>query len=178
MSNNINSLSADQLTLLGQLMRSEISRDDFLKHIGLPINLELALNESLKAKVRADHDFLRQILYGLGAFLSDLDKRILFRFTLVDLWHTEHDELVGAFQFPALKDADNIEYIKWIMLNLPDYLERDEAIKDAFIRKCAYAIAAQPAPYNEEALRELSQSSDEVIKKYALHQLVKNGFDT
>ena len=118
MSNNINSLSADQLTLLGQLMRSEISGDDFLKHLGWPINLELALNESLKAKVHADHDFLRQVLYGLGAFLSDQDKRILFRLTLVDFWHTEHDELIAAFQFPAPKDADNIKYIKGIMINM------------------------------------------------------------
>lgn len=59
------------------------------------------------------------------------------------------------------------------MSELPDFYKSGEDLKYPFIRKIIYAIGAQPEPYNMEALKTISQSTDEKIKELALHQIEK-----
>lgn len=168
-------LTTEQVYLLKEVMAGKQPLHALLEKMDNEINVEFCLNLLLDAKVIGDTAIFRDVLWAFGFVLNAVDALLLHRMALIDDWHEAHEGIVGKFQMIYNQDAANIPYLKKVMQQVPDYLQ-DEALKDAFIRKYAYAIAAQPAPYNEEAPRELSQSDDEVIKKYALHQLVKNDF--
>lgn len=170
-------LSNTDWKMLDSLMSGTLSRERFDADFNIVADFEACLNILLELKIKKDYRKFEHFFWALPKQMTSLQELLLFRMALVEEWHFEHEEIVSAFQTSMPKDFKNILFLKFIIENVPQYLSIPD-LKDAFIRKCAYAIAAQPAPYNEEALRELSQSSDEVIKKYALHQLVKNGFDT
>lgn len=169
-------LTEEQLTLLHEVMSGVLSHEFFLKKNDFDIDIELCFNMLLEAKVENDMSKFRNVLWGLVSQLIYSQKLLLYRMALIDQWHNEHEEIVNAFQIAYNKEPDNIKYIKMALQNIPDYLS-NSVLKDSYIRKCFYAIAAQPAPYNCQALRELSTSKDEIIQKYALHQLKKNGFE-
>ncbi|NUO00421.1 MAG: hypothetical protein HUU01_07360, partial [Saprospiraceae bacterium] len=73
----------------------------------------------------------------------------------------------------SLKEAFNVDIIRWSLEHLPAYLSRDPDIKHSYVKKCMYAIAAQPEPEASIALRELQESEDLTISKLASDQLAR-----
>jgi len=154
-------------------MSGEIAIEEVAPDLQPLASLEVVLNEYNLAKVNLDNNCLRQVLYALAFFLVDSEKMALYRLVLLDNWHQEHDELISALQIDPNKSAMNADVIKWNVLHIPDYLNADGDIKDAFVKKCLYALVAQTAPESLEALMELQESDDEIIKKQAVFQLQK-----
>ncbi|NUO00423.1 MAG: hypothetical protein HUU01_07370 [Saprospiraceae bacterium] len=165
-------LTSEQVELLHEMMAGSLSYQLFLQKIDIEIDMELCFNLLLEAKAENDASMFRNVLWGLVPQLSYTQKLLLYRMALIDQWHHEHEELVQAFQTTYNQEQENIKYIKIIMQHLPGYMA-NTVLKDSFIRKCAYAIAAQPTPHKELALNELSAGTDAIIVKYALHQLQK-----
>lgn len=90
---------------------------------------------------------------------------------LLENWHSQYEEILSGFQHSG-NFPECIPNIIKIMEEPPIFYTKGGQLQ-GFIRKCAYAIAAQPKPYNIEALTKLSKYDDEFIKKFALHQLGK-----
>ena len=93
---------------------------------------------------------------------------------LLEDWHIEHEDIVGLFQSYFNKDIENIYILLNALINIPTYLQEDEATKYSYIKKIIYAIGAQPQLESLSALGDLaSETGDEKIKELALHQLEK-----
>ncbi len=136
-------------------------------------SIEVVLDEYTRAKISANNELLAQVLYGLGFFLSPIEKLILVRLVLLEDWHQEHSELITAIQFHESKMAFNVEVIRWSLEHLPTYLAKDQDVKHSYVKKCMYAIAAQPQPEAKLALQELQESEDDTISRLASDQLTR-----
>lgn len=130
----------------------------------------------LLTSLREDDDRVNKfniILHNFPDSMSYQEKEELYRIFLLEDWHHDHENIVGAFQRRYNKTPKNIEVLLKRMYNLPGFYQHDADIRNPFIRKCIYAIAAQPQPHSIEILSELSNSNDEVIRAYSQYQLEK-----
>lgn len=153
-------------------MLGELSTSDFIKEFDLEINLETFLNLYNQVKLEGNKTLFRSILYGLGMFLNENQLLVVYRMFLIDKWHNEHEELVMGLQNRYKNNPDNLDFIKSVMLNPPEYICVQEDIKESFIKKCSYAIVGHTdKKYVLEVLRKLSMLTNELVKKYANYQL-------
>lgn len=154
-------------------MKGQIPMETVKDELSSVANIVVILDEYARAKVSANNEQLGRVLYGLGSFLSPMEKLLLDRMVLLDDWHQEHSELITTLQIHEIKEAFNVDVIRWSLEHLPAYLARDQDIKHSYIKKCMYAIAAQPQPEANLALQELQESEDEIISKLASDQLAR-----
>lgn len=99
------------------------------------------------------------------------EEKELCKFFLKYEWHQYHEELINNFQVLYNNDIENIDYLVYLLENLPTYVAFDSALSEPFIRKVIYAIGAQPEPDNIIALERIAKSEDETIRDFALHQI-------
>ncbi len=93
---------------------------------------------------------------------------------LKEKWHNGHDDMVGMFQDYFHDNPKNIDTILHIMNDLPEYCKQVDELRYSFIRKCIYAIGAQPEPYNIQALEALlEKETEEEIVEYLENQIEK-----
>jgi hypothetical protein len=154
-------------------MKGQLSIEAVKDEFSSVATIEVILDEYTRAKASANNEQLAQVLYGLGFFLSPIEKLILDRLVLLDDWHQEHSELITAIQINEIKMAFNVEVIRCSLEHLPAYLAKDQDIKHSYVKKCMYAIAAQPHPEATRTLEELQKSKDEIIRSLASDQLTR-----
>jgi hypothetical protein len=126
-----------------------------------------ALEETLGEKNAAAAEDIFAAGFDLNLFNSDTVP-VLCRY-ITETWHKQHENiatLLHGFKSPAsvnpLADGMHIHCDYWY----------DGG--DAFIRKCAYALAAIDTPEAHDKLKVLANDPNEIIKKYAQHQLEKS----
>lgn len=151
---------------------SEITIDDFYKKMPQYKNEDFIVkkyNEIIFNKDSKTLGYLRLIpIRDVRLFKN------IYRQLLLEDWHIEHEDIVGLFQSYFNKDIENIYILLNALINIPTYLQEDEATKYSYIKKIIYAIGAQPQPESLSALGDLaSETGDEKIKELALHQLEK-----
>ena len=86
--------------------------------------------------------------------------------------HFEHEEIVSDFQTYCNESRENVDILIEAINCIPKYL-KDDDFKYPYIRKCIYAIGAQPEPENFNGLNLLTESNDIQIKELAFHQIEK-----
>ena len=151
---------------------SEITIDDFYKKMPQYKNEDFIVkkyNEIIFNKDSKILAYLRLIpLRNIKLFES------IYRKLLLEDWHIEHEDIVVFFQSYFNKNIENIYILLNALINIPTYLQEDEATKYSYIKKIIYAIGAQPQPESLTALEKLaSETGDDKIKEFALHQLEK-----
>ncbi|NME72371.1 hypothetical protein [Flammeovirga aprica] len=100
-----------------------------------------------------------------------LDK--MYKKLLVECWHNQHENIALSFQF-KYKNPDCIDTVVEAMhLNCNHWDEEDN--RDPFLRKCAYVLGDLRTEYAIQKLKELSLSSDPIIKEYSVYQLQRIG---
>ncbi|MDF1697727.1 MAG: hypothetical protein P1U56_17910 [Saprospiraceae bacterium] len=104
--------------------------------------------------------------------LSEGEKEAVFQHFLLNNKHNEHEEIAGAFQRTYHQNEKNAELLLTAINKIPAYLSMPD-LKYSYIRKCIYAIGAQPNPININSLKILSAHQDIEIRKLAEHQLNK-----
>lgn len=169
---NSNILTESDYNLLQRLMTGSLAYTEFEELFSEKVNLVFVLNTMALAKCLDDAGMYRNVLFGFGSLLNNIEKLSLYRISILESFHEEHEEIISAFQVTFNSESENIKYIEFAIENIPDYLKREE-LKDSYIRKCMYALAAQPTPKSIESLKKMSSSDNEIIKKYAVHQLEK-----
>jgi hypothetical protein len=125
-----------------------------------------ALEDALSQKNAAAAEDVFAAGFDLSLFSRDTVP-VLCRY-ITETWHKQHENiatLLQGFKAPesvaALADGMHIHCDYWY----------DNG--DAFIRKCAYALAAIDTPEAIDKLKTLADDPNEIIKKYARHQLDK-----
>ncbi len=93
------------------------------------------------------------------------------RFFLLEKWHHSHEEILKDLSSYYLCE-ENVDAIIDLINDLPDFYKVDKDLKYPFIRKCLYAIEAQPKPHSSYGLREVYRESDDVVKGWALYHLI------
>ncbi|NME72869.1 HEAT repeat domain-containing protein [Flammeovirga aprica] len=92
---------------------------------------------------------------------------------ILENWHKEHESIALSFQF-FYKDPDCIDTVVEAMhLHCEHWDEEDD--RDPFVRKCAYILGDIRTEYAIQKLKELSLSSDPIIKEYSTYQLQRIG---
>ena len=151
-----------------------IDREQIFAALQLRANFEEI--KELLASLREEDDPKNRFNIILNRFphsMSYEEQEEIYRIFLLEDWHHEHGNMVKAFQRYFNRSTKNIEVLLKRMNNVPEFYRYDMDLKNPFIRKCTYAIAAQPEPNNIDALTKLSESNDEVVRGYAQHQLEK-----
>lgn len=110
--------------------------------------------------------------YDLVYKLPVEEREDVFQHFLLNKKHYEHEEIAGEFQRTYNQDTNNIEILLRAIENVPEYLSTPD-LKYSYIRKCIYAIGAQPCPQNLDALIFLTKNKDPEISNFAELQLNK-----
>lgn len=112
----------------------------------------------------------------LTGFLLDYyseANEIPMRKLLLQNFHDSHEEIVSLFQSLWNNDTENIPILLKALESIPQYLQPED-FRYPYIRKIIYAIGAQPQLESLSALEKLaSETGDDKIKEFALHQLEK-----
>ena len=156
-------------TIMQQRWDGTMTQDEFKKkYAGKFTTLQLitALEAVFKQKSASEAESLFAAGFDFNLFNKETVP-ILCKY-ITETWHKQHENiasLLQSFKMPGTEQAlaDGM-YIKC------DYWYDNG---DAFIRKCAYALKAIGTPEADEKLKVLSNDGNEIIKKYALHQLEK-----
>lgn len=172
----MNHISSDDLLLINQLGSWEISKEVYVSRTSFKPNFE-QLNDLLdktvdKCDSENNNRFFEAIFWQIPKSLSQEEKEEVYRKYLLKNWHHEHEEIVGTFQTYFNTNPSNVATLLKAIDNIPNYLKEDD-FKYPYIRKIIYAIGAQPAPYNIQALEDLAQSSDKNIRELVIHQIEK-----
>jgi len=148
-----------------------LSRDELLNELPTNFKFEDKFNLLLEVKLLNRPDLFESIFWVFPP--SDSDSHlVLSRWALLEQWHFKHEEIIGSFQSRFKNRSENIDFILEAMKNVPKYLNSGE-LKDSYLRKCMYALAAQPLKEALELLKRLQENNDEIIAKYAKDQLSK-----
>lgn len=110
--------------------------------------------------------------YTMVYELPEDERESVFQYFLLNNEHYEHEEIAGVFQRTYNQNNKNADLLIRAISSVPKYLEIPD-LKYSYIRKCIYAIGAQPNPTNINMLRTLCRNEDLEISKLAQHQLNK-----
>jgi hypothetical protein len=99
------------------------------------------------------------------------DEELNRKYLLID-GHFEHENIASGFQTYYNYSPENVNILIQAIKNVPKHLEAED-FKYSYIRKCIYAIGAQPEPENFNGLNLLTESEDIQIKELAIHQIEK-----
>lgn len=126
---------------------------------GQQLGLDL-LREALRRRDEQDTEMALIVCFTFG-FTSD-HLQPLLELSAAD-WHKKHEDVVWALRglhTPAAVPAF-VHATRWI----PDYLDFDE--NRALARKAIHALGTTPGHEAEQALTELTQSDDELLRDTA-----------
>ncbi|MEU8759285.1 HEAT repeat domain-containing protein [Streptomyces sp. NPDC048659] len=143
---------------------------DVLDHFGEPDGAVLALRLLNDAIARQDADDLEMaflLRYVTGAPIEDVKDLYVELFPAE--WHREHEEIVtalGRLRSPELVPT-MVLAIRWV----PEGLSWDE--NRALAVKAIWALGAIPGPEAQQALEDLRDAENEIIRENALHQLAR-----
>jgi PBS lyase HEAT-like repeat len=152
--------------------RSSLSPADF--ELAFPSCLQngrvssALITDTLRTKDVADLQCLLIVGFNFG-----FDYRVApaLRELLQKNWHPCHEDIVSALE--DIGDADAVAALLHMTKWTPDYLKFDEG--RALAVKAIWALGKIPGEASTAALRELSQSSDEILRNNAVHQINKRG---
>ena len=145
-------------------------RKDFVDKFKPLATVRYVLDVILIAKCSENMNIYRAALYSLAPLLDAYDRLLLYRMSLLDDWHREHEEIITGIQVHFSTHVSNIVYIEHALTNIPDYLQGHDQ-KTSYIRNCIFALALHPRPESTTALQRLSLSSDNSISSVAQRQL-------
>lgn len=151
----------------------KLTADDLYKVIKKRASFEEIRDLLFSTKSRKNASDFYHLLWNFPHSMNDSEVEKLYQIFLKEKWHQWHDHLVGDFQLKFNKNTENIDLLVGLIADLPDFNKDDDALKYPLIRKCMYAIEAQPRPESTNALLKLSHHEDEKVRRYALHQLEK-----
>jgi hypothetical protein len=97
----------------------------------------------------------------------------LFCQLIIENWHHNHEDIATYLQSLALPESIDSVYNAILNADQLEYLEYNNSA--AFIRKCCYVLGDINTEYSVGKLKELSNSDNEIIKNYSIHQLKKRG---
>lgn len=160
------------VNLIDEFAFGKIDREKFLQRTDVKLNFSELVELSLCCKISANYRRFEVLLWHFPKQISPNEKEIFYRLLLLETWHQEHEEVISAFQHTFTHSKENVSFIKWAITNIPDYLLNKD-VRRSYIKKCMYAIAAQPQPEANLALQELQESEDEIISKLASDQLAR-----
>jgi hypothetical protein len=168
-------LTDHEWEILNSFKSNTINREEIFEKIQIEVSEAQKRELLLELKGQIDCvDKFSIILHKLPHRMSDIEYAEFCRFFINESWHREHEYFISVLGGAWLpKSKANIDSLIYIMNNLPEFYRHDDDLKYPFIRKCIYAIGAQPEPYNIEALEGLAKSEDEQIRELALHQIEK-----
>ncbi|WP_259016562.1 hypothetical protein [Emticicia fluvialis] len=150
----------------------DLRAEDFYLVINKRANFEeikdLLFSTRYRENTMRDFDAL---IWHFPHSMNDAELENLYQIFIKEKWHQTHDVFVDRFQQKFNTNVKNIKILVDLIHDLPDFYKIDEDIQYPLIKKCMYAIAAMPKPESTIALEKLSDSEDETIKEYALHQL-------
>ncbi len=152
----------------GLITQEEV--DSVIKWKKSKVEIEELLDNCL-AQGNPDNDF-EVYFCNTPSDLSRIeDEELNRKYLLVD-GHFEHENIASGFQTYFNNSPENVNILIQAIENIPKHLEPDD-FKYPFIRKCIYAIGAQPEPENFKGLNLLTESDDIRIKELAFHQIEK-----
>lgn len=155
-------LTDEELKILDDCLSGRASNQKIKDHFEGKVDSALfdqLINTSISNK---DPNDLARIL-NLGGVLGLLKQKPSYSNKLLQLnWHWEHEEMVYDLQLNP--DVAFISTLVNLINHPPLYLSGTD-LRESFLRKCFYALAAQPQPYSSRAILELSESDDPVIKE-------------
>lgn len=160
------------LELVDEFAFGKIDRKEFLQHIDRSLDFSELIELSIFCKVISNNRRFEVFLWHFPKRISNKEKEIFYRWLLLENWHEQHDEIIGAFQHQFHQATENIRILKWAIENIPDYLMNTD-LRVAYVKKCMYAIAAQSQPEAMLALQDLEKSEDDIISKLAKDQLAR-----
>jgi hypothetical protein len=171
------SIDQKDYELIKDLYHWKIDANEFKRETEFKANFEELRYLLYSVKDCKDEEgynqFFNSILWELPKKLSEKDYETLYQEFLLCNFHSEHEEIAGAFQIIYNNNIENIPILLKAIDNIPKYLEPED-FKYPYVRKIIYAIGAQPQPESLLALEKLaSETDDEKIKELALHQLEK-----
>ncbi|MEA5257633.1 hypothetical protein VB264_07550 [Arcicella aquatica] len=149
------------------------NREEIYNKIHFKVSFEEFKQILFSLKDDVEHIDLFSIIYWLLPHsMSKNEFEELNTIFLKEKWHNGHDDMVGMFQVYFYDNPKNIDTILHIMNDLPEFYRYDTCLKHPFIRKCIYAIGAQPEPYNIQALEALlEKETEEELIEYLEEQI-------
>lgn len=150
------------------------NREEIYKKLHFKVSFEVfkQLLFSLKDDIKLCERHFSDVYRLLPHTMSKKEFEELHTFFFKEKWHRNHDDMVGMFQTTFNDNPKNIDTILHVMNDLPEFYRYDTDLKHPFIRKCIYAIGAQPEPYNIQALEALlEKETDEEIIEYLEEQI-------
>ena len=152
----------------GLLTQEEV--DTAIKWKKSKAEIEELLDNCL-AQGNPDNNFEVYFWYTPSDITRLEDEKLSRKYLLVE-GHFEHENIASGFQTYLNNSSENVDILIQAIENVPKYLELDD-FKYPYIRKCIYAIGAQPEPENFKGLILLAESNDIRIKELAIHQIEK-----
>lgn len=155
-----------------QFISGEITVDELYSL--LPRYSDMSYLSGLYKDVIAQKDreglcYLRMLPIHKGELFKEIWKALL-----TEDWHSEHEDLIGMFQYIFNKEHENIDFLLKIFRHIPLYISQDSTIRYEYLQKVIYAIGAQPQPESLCALESLlSETEDDEIKKMLSNQIAK-----
>ncbi|MEU3820305.1 HEAT repeat domain-containing protein [Streptomyces sp. NPDC030392] len=146
--------------------------DEVLAHFGESDGGALALRLLRDAMERRDSDDVEFALVVKAAARASGEE---FLEPLIELfpadWHRDHEDIVsalGRFRSPRTVPT-MVLATRWV----PEHLDFDEA--RALAVKAIWALGAIPGPEARQALEDLRDAENEIIRENALKQLARRG---
>lgn len=134
-----------------------------LRYFGAADGKRLGLDLLLDALDRRDSDDTEMALIVCFVFGLTADHLLpLLELSFAD-WHRKHEDVVSALQ--ELHSPDTVPALVHATRWIPDYLDFDE--NRALAKKAIHALGKTPGHEAEQALIELAQSGDELLRETA-----------
>jgi len=155
-------LTAEELEILDDCLSGRTSNQKIKDHFEGKVDSALfdqLINISISKQ--NPNDLAR--IFNLGGVLGLLKQNPSYSNKLLQLnWHWEHEEMVYDLQLN--QDVAFIGTLVNLINHPPPYLSGTD-LRESFLRKCFYALAAQPQPHSRQVLKQLSESDDPLIKE-------------
>ncbi len=146
-----------------------ISQNDLISRIPDDFKFKDKLDLIMECKIKNRSDLFEVIFWNFPP--TDTDSHLIIsRFSILEAWHTQHEEIISSFQEEFNHHRTNILYIENAIHNIPEYLSNIH-LQESYIRKCFYAISAHSKKDAIKALQKLSGSENSTIAKHATAQL-------
>lgn len=138
-----------------------------LRHFGTQDGRALGLRLLRDAIAAKNADETEAALIVCGQFGLDEEHLDLLVGLVYADWHFQHEDVVTMID--SLCRAEAVDALEHAASWVPDYLDFDE--NRALAVKALWALGRIDAPKAEDALRRLSSSDNEVVRKEAMAQL-------
>ncbi|MCD9025431.1 hypothetical protein [Cohnella silvisoli] len=163
-------MEVHQVSLIKQHMSKSITEDELLIGLNLePSNLSVFVNTTLQnAYSLNDSEAVDLILYLGFVFEVFTEDFVSILCKLLEIeWHYKHEDIARLLQ--RFKSPYSIDSLFKVATRKLSYLEYNES--SALARKCIYALGDINSDESRIKLEILSNSSEDLIKEFALKQL-------